>query len=537
MAAALGVTPMILSRSPLWSPMASVIAVGLVVSMVFTLIVVPVLYVVVERAIERRTAGRAAAEGEERERHTPVIPAAASLRAGALAMLASLLLSAVGRPAEAQDTAPLRLTLDSAVQVALAQGMSVRIAELQVRQAAAQRRGAQADYLPRLAASGNRVQSSGTTRIVIPQGVLGDDGTGAPVPATMRSFEQGSSVITYGQLSLMQPLTQLYRVRQAEALAAARERGAEIQRRRTALDIALEVQQLFLGALDTREKARAAAATLTARQRQLADAERATAAGAVLRVEPARARATVLDAKYALVTARNEAEDREAELREALGVAQGTPLELVPPDLTSEALQPLAEYLARARANSPELASAHVAVEQARRAVSLARADYIPDIGIGLTYTYQDGVPFLPRSSAALAIQGTWTVWDFGKRSAAMRERQAGVALAQLALQHAEDKVAIAVEKAYRRAERAAVGAVAARAAIEARRDALRIAADRERQGLVLAAFRAEAEASEAASEAEAISASLGEWIARAELARVVGDTLERPARRTTGGF
>ena len=58
MAAALGVTPMILSRSPLWSPMASVIAVGLVVSMIFTLVLVPVLYVVVERRQERRAARR-----------------------------------------------------------------------------------------------------------------------------------------------------------------------------------------------------------------------------------------------------------------------------------------------------------------------------------------------------------------------------------------------------------------------------------------------------------------------------------------------
>jgi multidrug efflux pump subunit AcrB len=49
MAAAVGVLPMILSGSPLWSPMASVISVGLLCSMVFTLLVVPVLYVLVER--------------------------------------------------------------------------------------------------------------------------------------------------------------------------------------------------------------------------------------------------------------------------------------------------------------------------------------------------------------------------------------------------------------------------------------------------------------------------------------------------------
>ena len=48
MAAAVGVTPMILSGSSLWSPLASVIAIGLIVSMFFTLLVVPVLYVLIE---------------------------------------------------------------------------------------------------------------------------------------------------------------------------------------------------------------------------------------------------------------------------------------------------------------------------------------------------------------------------------------------------------------------------------------------------------------------------------------------------------
>jgi len=48
-AAAVGVTPMILSGSSLWSPLASAIAVGLLFSMFFTLMVVPVLYVLAYR--------------------------------------------------------------------------------------------------------------------------------------------------------------------------------------------------------------------------------------------------------------------------------------------------------------------------------------------------------------------------------------------------------------------------------------------------------------------------------------------------------
>lgn len=43
-AAAIGVVPMILGKSPLWAPLGSVLAVGLMISMVMTLFVVPVLY-------------------------------------------------------------------------------------------------------------------------------------------------------------------------------------------------------------------------------------------------------------------------------------------------------------------------------------------------------------------------------------------------------------------------------------------------------------------------------------------------------------
>jgi len=43
-AAAVGVIPMIISKSPLWAPLGSVLAFGLIVSMVLTLFVVPVLY-------------------------------------------------------------------------------------------------------------------------------------------------------------------------------------------------------------------------------------------------------------------------------------------------------------------------------------------------------------------------------------------------------------------------------------------------------------------------------------------------------------
>jgi multidrug efflux pump subunit AcrB len=45
MAAAVGVLPMIISRSPMWAPLASVLAFGVVWSMVMALLTVPVMYI------------------------------------------------------------------------------------------------------------------------------------------------------------------------------------------------------------------------------------------------------------------------------------------------------------------------------------------------------------------------------------------------------------------------------------------------------------------------------------------------------------
>src|SRR5262249_19504915 len=129
MAAALGVTPMILSRSPLWSPMASVIAVGLVVSMIFTLVLAPVLYVVIERREERRAARRQHESFDD----AVILPTSAKVPSGIAAMtpaVSAVALALLGvslafppRSASAQAATPsvTRLTIDDAVALAMKQ--------------------------------------------------------------------------------------------------------------------------------------------------------------------------------------------------------------------------------------------------------------------------------------------------------------------------------------------------------------------------------------------------------------------------------
>ena len=241
---------------------------------------------------------------------------------------------------------------------------------------------------------------------------------------------------------------------------------------------------------------------------------------------PARrldAAAAALDAEYARGAAEDSASDVEAELRSALALSPGTRIELVVPESPGEQLSALDVYVARAEEASPEVAAARATLEQAKRAVALARADYIPDIGVGLTFTTLDGVSFLPRRAAGLTIQGSWTLWDWGRRGSQARERVADEQAADIGLARVRDRVAVDVERAYRAAARAEHGAEVARAAVEARQAALRVVRDRDVRGLSAAAALAAAEAELAASEARALAADLQVRIGRAELARASG--------------
>jgi multidrug efflux pump subunit AcrB/outer membrane protein TolC len=532
MAAALGVTPMILSRSPLWSPMASVIAVGLVVSMIFTLVLVPVLYVVVERRHERRAARRQHDDVEA----GVILPSSAKVPTGIAAMnpaasaaviagVVALAMFIPARYAEAQRQAPpvVRLTIDDAISLAMKQSYATRLADARLNSAEAHEHGAATDLLPQLSMSGNHLRSSGRATIVIPQGALGNEASGTPLPASDRRFDQGAAALTYTQVSVTQPVTQLWRIRQAQQLASAETMSAVAERARTQSEIELVVERLYASVLIARAREHAAEAAVRAARQQTADVEQAVAAGINVSAQGLGATATALDAEYARLAAVDSASDAESKLRNVLALPIGSQLELTMPETPTETLSSMDVYLARGLAASPDVAAANATLEQAKHATALARASYIPDLGVGVTYTMLNGVSFLPQHAVGLSIQGSWTVLDWGKRGSLSRERNAQEEAAAIGVDLARDQVSVDVEHAYRTVVRAEHGAEVARAALEAHRADLKIMRDRAARGLAPAAAVASSEADVAEGEARSLAADLQTRIARAELRRVVG--------------
>ena len=174
MAAAVGVTPMILSGSSMWSPLGSAIAFGLVGSMFFTLIVIPVLYVLIH---QRRSRPSALAPSHDLKHVGPV---------------AAAVLIAIGCGAVAQAQ-PRTLTLDEAVSLATQHNSTVKIADDKVKEMDARVHGARASYFPVLTNDTNAVHIANQQSLDIPQGALGVYPQIGPIPGAGVSINQGKS--------------------------------------------------------------------------------------------------------------------------------------------------------------------------------------------------------------------------------------------------------------------------------------------------------------------------------------------------------
>ncbi|HEY7746260.1 MAG TPA: efflux RND transporter permease subunit, partial [Desulfuromonadales bacterium] len=352
MAAAVGVTPMILSGSSLWSPLASVIAFGLIFSMFFTLLIIPVLFVVVKSR---------------------------SLKRGAAAVaIAACALLAGGREASAE---PVKhsLTLPQAVELALKQSSAIKIGREKVSETEGKIVSARSQYFPQLSNNTKYLAFSEKQEVTVPAGGLGNV-AGSPFPDQDVKLEQSDSTILYIETTLAQPTTQLLKIREANRMARADRGIAAAELKSSANETALSVHHLYYALLVAGKEKEAAEASLAAAQENLREAEEGVRAGNILEVAVTGARANLLQRRQALLVAEKRISDLTADLNDLLGLPGDDILEVTEaglPELTEPSRDQAYE---QARAGNGDLIAARETLEKSRHAVRAAKYEYIPDL-------------------------------------------------------------------------------------------------------------------------------------------------------------
>jgi outer membrane protein TolC len=162
---------------------------------------------------------------------------------------------------------------------------------------------------------------------------------------------------------------------------------------------------------------------------------------------------------------------------------------------------------------------------EARAGVAAAKSDYIPDITAYARHSYQAGVPFLVRNFGTFGVNLEWNVFDFGKRRAAVREREAQLAQAEENLRRLKEEVAVGIERSYNKVERTKNLVGVASQVVKLRQESERLAENQLNQGVVLVSERRQTTAATYKAEADYLQASLGYLLASAELEQTVGRT------------
>ncbi len=427
--------------------------------------------------------------------------------------------------AAAQYGAEVRkLSLKEAVELAISQNHSLRIARLKIVENEQKKAGEHASYFPLIADHAKADDSTGISHIVIPTGTFGRVDSQV-VPGHDVTIPQGQDYLLLNEATISQPLTQLIRIHEANRIAAAEVAISRADLKKAEDQVAVDVHRLYFGILSAQLQKQAAEEQIAYAKQELKENTEGVRDGSLLRVSEIQGDTDVLQGQQAVLTADLQVTDLNTELDDLLGLPLDTKLDLRPIEAIGSDRHPLEEYVQAAWANNPEIASAEESIKKARAAVTSAKSAFIPDVTAYASDTSQSGVAFIVPNFGTVGVRLDYDVFDFGKRRAAVREREAQLGEAEENLKRLKDSISAQVQRSYDALERTKNLVAVADKVLALRRESERLSKNQVTQGVVTVANTLEASSATYKSQADLLQANLNYMLAWAELKQTIGQT------------
>jgi outer membrane protein TolC len=417
-----------------------------------------------------------------------------------------------------------RLTLAEAVQLALSQNRALKVARLKIEENQQKKNGDRSAYFPAITNQSNVHHVTDFQNIGIPAGALGTVG-GSLVPAVNVILPQGKETFVSSGTMISQPLTQLIRIHHLNGIAAADVAISRDDVKKAETEIAVQVHTLYYGILVTTLQKRAAEQQTEYASESLRESEEDVRNGSALKVAAVGSRADLLESQQSMLTADLQLSDYRTALNDLLGLPLDTQLDLDSTVPTSFETASKSEYLKMAWVENPKILAAEETVRKARAGVAAARTAYIPDVTAFARHSYQNGVPFLVHNFGTFGVSLSYDVFDFGKRRAAIREREVQMAEAEQDVERLKEEVAVSIEQSYNKVERTKSMVNVATQVAKLRQENERLATNQLTYGVVNVSQRRQASAANYKAQADLLQASLGYMLAKAELDQAAGRT------------
>ena len=392
---------------------------------------------------------------------------------------------------EAGSAQPRHLRLDEAVQLALKHNHVVRIASFKVEEDQHAKEVAKSAYLPNIRNDSIFAHLTDTQFIGIPAGSLGTV-AGTRIPSSTEVINQGALTFETVGTGLVQPLTQLFKIKAANDVAAADVQASKGKARSTQNEVALKVRQLYYGILVVQSQHQALEAKIRATEELQTERVQQVKYGSTLEADLIESRAQSLQAKQDLLTSELQLSDLVMQFNDVVGLPINSQVVLDPNVPMPTAGSSREESVKLALDSNPKIAEAKAGVDKASAGVREAKREYIPDIDVFTRYSYTNNVPFLVHNFGTFGVHFGYDLFDGGKKRATLREREAQLAQATENLVRISDEVEVKVQTAYNKLERTKQMLAVSQELLAARKEAQRVSAQGLEQGTCL---RSQAEA------------------------------------------
>ena len=535
-AAAIGVIPMILSGSPMWSPLASVIAVGIMVAMFISLMLVPVLYSRVIKPADKKKAF----DDEEGKAKIASNPAT-------LAMLAFLALLLFSSNAGAQEN-PVKLNLAKVTDLAVQNSRLLTVKNLQVEEKRQKVYEDRVKYFPSVTLAGGYQYNSDNGNMTVPRGLLGQY-TAGPVTITVPSadtkLEFGSGTVFSAGILAYQPISQIPKIMAGVNVAKTDLEITKLDQAKATSQVKQTAEKLYYGLLILQKQREEAQIKRELAEKKLYDVESAVLAGKTTLSTLTGLKANVADEEQTLLKVNIQIDDYSADLKRLTGMppASSFILEPIPVDEFEMTMLPEEFPELKSLQTNYDIKIAGLHKSKARHAIDASWYGYLPDFGIlgGYVYLNTDRQLHINSQSSSgmvdvglnsnwniqdafIGVALKWNIQDAFTNTYVKRQREFMQQQAEQSLANTREQVHTDIAKARRKLMQSTELVHVANKVLAFRLEDLKIQTDRRYAGLNLEADLLMAKAATAKAESDVLAAQLNYRIAWTEIKILTGD-------------
>jgi outer membrane protein len=415
------------------------------------------------------------------------------------------------------------LTVDQAVQTAILNNRSLKIASLDIDKSKWQTAEAKTNRLPifktYIFASGNL----NSPTFEFKEGQFGTI-SGVPIPSENTYVPLSSGVSGFQLSQVAQPLSQLYKINLAIHAQELGNDFANQEYRAKRQSVVTDVKQAYYAVLQTESALDAAKTSVSQYEETDRVAQQYLAQEAVLKSDSLDVKAKLAQAKYQVIHLNNELATRKEHLNDLLARDLTTDFrtQAVPPESPEETDLKAARQTALDQ--RPEIAEAEINIKKANYDRRIAKAQYIPDVNAALHYYSTFTSDFLPSNIVSAGVEFSWEPFEWGRRRDVVKQKEIAVDQSQIQLDQVKSQILQDVDDKFRSLQESRAALEVAQAARDASTEKLREVNDKFAKEAVLMRDVLQQQTAVANANHDYEQALLSFWTAKANFEKALGE-------------